>query len=182
MKTLITKSTHTAPYFFFLSLEHLGQNHFPLGLLVSPTQVKWNHSIGHWKAKKYRRQLSHHTSWHRSLSPPHITKAGTTIRRKGKGLHQGCRSQSFLHRRPDDKGSMLARSGPQACQGHPKGERCWSTEAVEPLLAYGRKGSMNQQKGMDKAPIDTRQGSSCCKGMLITMATTTTRFGNMDSH
>lgn len=38
---------HARPsYFFFLSVEHLGQNHFPFGLLVRPTQVKWNHSMG----------------------------------------------------------------------------------------------------------------------------------------
>lgn len=34
-------------YFFFRSLEHFGQYHFPLGLVVRPTQAKWNHSIGH---------------------------------------------------------------------------------------------------------------------------------------
>ena len=31
----------------FLSGEHLGQNHLPLGLEVSPTHWKWNHSMGH---------------------------------------------------------------------------------------------------------------------------------------
>jgi hypothetical protein len=36
-------------YFFFLSAVHLGQNHFPFGFVVNPTQAKWNHSIGHWK-------------------------------------------------------------------------------------------------------------------------------------
>lgn len=34
-------------YFFFLSAVHLGQNHFPFGFVVNPTQAKWNHSMGH---------------------------------------------------------------------------------------------------------------------------------------
>jgi len=38
-------------YFFFLSAVHFGQNHFPFGFVVNPTQAKWNHSIGHWKRK-----------------------------------------------------------------------------------------------------------------------------------
>lgn len=32
-------------YFFFRSWEQRGQNHFPRGLVVSPTQAKWNHSM-----------------------------------------------------------------------------------------------------------------------------------------
>lgn len=43
--------THTgldAVYFFLRSCEHFGQNHFPFGFVVKPTQAKWNHSIGHW--------------------------------------------------------------------------------------------------------------------------------------
>jgi hypothetical protein len=39
-------------HFFFRSAVHFGQNHFPLGLVVNPTQAKWNHSIGHWKRKQ----------------------------------------------------------------------------------------------------------------------------------
>lgn len=35
-------------YFFLRSCVHFGQNHFPLGFVVSPTQAKWNHSMGHW--------------------------------------------------------------------------------------------------------------------------------------
>lgn len=42
-------------YFFFLSAMHFGQNHFPFGFVVNPTQAKWNHSIGHWK-RKYNSQ------------------------------------------------------------------------------------------------------------------------------
>jgi len=42
-------------YFFFLSAVHFGQNHFPFGFVVNPTQAKWNHSIGHWK-RKYNSQ------------------------------------------------------------------------------------------------------------------------------
>lgn len=35
-----------APIYFFLrSWEQRGQNHFPRGLVVSPTQAKWNHSM-----------------------------------------------------------------------------------------------------------------------------------------
>lgn len=33
---------------FSLSPLHFGQYHLPFGLYVSPTQEKWNHSIGHW--------------------------------------------------------------------------------------------------------------------------------------
>lgn len=33
---------------FSLSPRHRGQYHLPLGLWPSPTQEKWNHSMGHW--------------------------------------------------------------------------------------------------------------------------------------
>lgn len=33
-------------YLFFFSWAHLAQYHLPLGFEVSPTQPKWNHSIG----------------------------------------------------------------------------------------------------------------------------------------
>lgn len=33
---------------FSLSPRHFGQYHLPFGLYVSPTQEKWNHSMGHW--------------------------------------------------------------------------------------------------------------------------------------
>lgn len=39
-------------YFFLRSCEHFGQNHFPFGFIVKPTQAKWNHSIGHCKRMK----------------------------------------------------------------------------------------------------------------------------------
>jgi len=43
----IKKNSFLTCYFFFLSAIHLGQNHFPLGLVVNLTHAKWNHSIGH---------------------------------------------------------------------------------------------------------------------------------------
>lgn len=63
---LTTKHLFQFPYLFFLrnSSEHFGQNHLPFGFVVSPTQAKWNHSMGH-------SSLSHpiispyDTWWHR---------------------------------------------------------------------------------------------------------------------
>jgi len=49
-------------YFFFLSAVHFGQNHFPFGFVVNPTQAKWNHSIGHWK-RKYSSQKEKLLLW-----------------------------------------------------------------------------------------------------------------------
>lgn len=39
-------------YFFLRSCEHFGQNHLPFGFVVSATQAKWNHSIGHCNKSK----------------------------------------------------------------------------------------------------------------------------------
>lgn len=38
--------TFSCNYLFFFSCAHLMQYHLPLGFEVSPTQPKWNHSIG----------------------------------------------------------------------------------------------------------------------------------------
>lgn len=43
MQKSVMESRET--YFFFRSWEQRGQNHFPRGLVVSPTQAKWNHSM-----------------------------------------------------------------------------------------------------------------------------------------
>lgn len=45
----------TEIYFFLRSCEHFGQNHLPFGFVVSPTQAKWNHSIGHCNAEKKKK-------------------------------------------------------------------------------------------------------------------------------
>lgn len=47
------RKVHLVP-FVFLSVAHCGQYHFPLGLDVSPTHWKWNHSIGHYNGEGER--------------------------------------------------------------------------------------------------------------------------------
>ena len=41
-------------YFFLRSSVQRGQNHLPLGFIFSPTQAKWNHSMGHWNSDAYQ--------------------------------------------------------------------------------------------------------------------------------
>ncbi len=55
LKTKTRVSMYTDDFYLvflpFLSCEHLEQYHFPLGLEVSPTHWKWNHSMGHWEGE-----------------------------------------------------------------------------------------------------------------------------------
>lgn len=43
--SMLCSRTTRCFYFLFLSWEHRGQYHLPLGLVVRPTHAKWNHSM-----------------------------------------------------------------------------------------------------------------------------------------
>lgn len=85
-------------YFFFRSLEHFGQYHFPLGLVVRPTQAKWNHSIGHWKFFRVK-----------ILELVKLQKEGNS--------HQDCHIQSSRRTRLGDTSSKWAHLDQLACLG-----------------------------------------------------------------
>lgn len=86
-------------YFFLRSCEHLGQNHFPFGLVVKPTQAKWNHSIGHCYIEEKN---------------ANDCKMIRILSRNAVYLHQYCHIQSFRHMKPVGIHNTLVRSGQRA--------------------------------------------------------------------
>lgn len=107
-----------------LSPRHFGQNHLPFGLFVSPTQLKWNHSMA---------QLS--------LSQPIISPYDTWKHARGVRMRRQ-ESMSEWKRRPE---KLCARNGPSEIPGLSK-LTCSHRQYV------GSSGSMNSRFG-DFSPV-----------------------------
>lgn len=103
-----TKQQRITYYFFFRSCEHFGQNHLPFGFVVSPTQAKWNHSIGHYMRREKMKEMLF----------------GTRRRARiafGGHSHRGYRNQSFHRMKLDDTNSRSVHLDRRACRAHRSG-------------------------------------------------------------